>query len=75
MIRIVLAGESEASWRIFRQPQWMAHVRLSPKASQWPRHHFDIEEPAYQEARQAVAGAEVKHLDAISFEVHQSSGF
>ena len=50
MIRIVLAGETETQWRIYRQPQWMAHVRQSPEASQWLRHHLDIEESAYQEA-------------------------
>ncbi len=47
MIRIVLAGWSDGDWRVYRQPQWMAQVRLAPEAATLPRVNFDIDEAEY----------------------------
>ncbi len=48
MIRVVLVGWSEGDWRISRQEQWMAEVRLDPASTTLPRAHFDIDEDAYR---------------------------
>ena len=50
MIRIVLAGWADDDWRAYRQPQWMAQVRVAPEVASLPRLHFDIEEAAYTTA-------------------------
>jgi len=57
MIRAVLVGWSEADWRVYRQPQWIAEVRRSPAASALPRRHFDVDEDAYAAALEAWSTA------------------
>ncbi len=55
MIRAVLVGPHEGTWRLYRQPQWMAEVRRDPSATARPRRIFDIEDDAFPLALEALA--------------------
>ncbi len=60
MIRAVLVEAPEGPWRLYRQQQWMAEVRRDPSAADRPRHHFDIEEPGFAEALEALPRPEAE---------------
>jgi len=47
MIRIVLAVWSDGDWRVYRQTQWVAHLRRTPEAATRPRFYFEIDEAEY----------------------------
>jgi hypothetical protein len=50
MVRAVVVEWSEGDCRLYRQPHWMAEVRRSPEATQFPRLHFDLEEAEFEQA-------------------------
>lgn len=55
LIRALVVLSPDQTWHVFRQSQWMAHLRRDISAANWPKLHFDISENDFLSMLQALA--------------------